>query len=244
MAYSTVKILLPQEQIIDFCQHWQIRELSLFGSILRSDFGDDSDVDILVSFATQTNYNIFDILKMQEELEEIFQRKIDLIDKETIEKSPNWLRRQEILGTAKNIFISDNNPDKLTALDINVNDKLNSQKSMSRDLATLLDIARFARNIITISQDITQNDLENDIIKQSAILYQIAILEEAVKRLSPEFRQQHPHVPWKRIAGMRDILTHKYDQINLEIVGDVMNNRIPEFLAMIEPLLPTEEKER
>lgn len=77
--------------------------------------------------------------------------------------------------------------------------------------------------------------------KVSAILYQIAVIGEATKRLSQEFRQQHPEIPWRDIAGMRDVLLHKYDQVDFDVIWDVVQSKLPELLTLLEPLLPSPE---
>ena len=64
------------------------------------------------------------------------------------------------------------------------------------------------------------------------------ILGEAVKRLSPEFRAQHPTVPWQDIAGMRDILIHRYDNVELDEVWEAVTRDVPRLLAYLEPLAP------
>ncbi|NJL90189.1 MAG: nucleotidyltransferase family protein [Coleofasciculaceae cyanobacterium SM2_1_6] len=97
-------INLPMPQIQDFCQHWQIVEFALFGSVLRDDFRPDSDIDCLVKFADTADWSLFDRAKMQQELEIIMNRKIDLVNKKSIENSENWLRKREILNTAKTIY--------------------------------------------------------------------------------------------------------------------------------------------
>lgn len=113
---------------------------------------------------------------------------------------------------------------------------------MSRDNQTLLDLARSARLIIEFQQGIDKPALATDIKTQSAMLYHFLILGEAVKRLSPEFRLTHPEIPWSSIAGMRDRLIHDYDEIDLEQVWDTSQTDVPNFLAMIKPLLPVEEE--
>ena len=98
-------IALPIAQIEKFCQHWQIIELSLFGSVLRDDFHADSDIDFLVAFAPTANWGLLDHAQMQQELEVLLGRPVDLISKRAIERSSNWIRRQAILSTAQPIYV-------------------------------------------------------------------------------------------------------------------------------------------
>ena len=109
---------------------------------------------------------------------------------------------------------------------------------MSRDSASLLDIVKAGQLILQFAQGLNREELESDVLRQSAILYQIAIMGEATKRLSSEFRQQHPEVPWDDVAEMRDIIAHQYDRLDLNIVWQVIQRNIPELLSMIKPMLP------
>jgi uncharacterized protein with HEPN domain len=113
---------------------------------------------------------------------------------------------------------------------------------MSRDSASLLDIVRAGQLILQFAQGVSREQLESDIMRQSAILYQITIMGEATKRLSREFRAQHTEVPWDDIAGMRDIIAHQYDRLDLNIIWQVIQRNIPELLSMIVPLLPIQDK--
>ena len=89
---------------------------------------------------------------------------------------------------------------------------------MERDDATLLDIARAAQLIQRFISELPKDLFLADLKTQSAVLHQLTVLGEAVKRLSPAFRNQHPILPWSLIAGMRDHLTHGYDAVDLEEV--------------------------
>ena len=100
-----IAIALPQQSIREFCQRWQIVELSVFGSVLRDDFRSDSDIDILVAFAPTANWGLLEHAQMQQELETMLGRAVDLISKRAIERSSNWIRRQEILSTAQIIYV-------------------------------------------------------------------------------------------------------------------------------------------
>lgn len=95
---------LPQGKIEDFCKRWRIVEFALFGSALRDDFGPESDLDVLVAFAQDAGWTLFDHLRMEQELAGLLGRKIDLFTKEAVERSHNWLRRREILDTAEVVY--------------------------------------------------------------------------------------------------------------------------------------------
>ena len=100
----TAHIAIPQEQIREFCQHWQITQLALFGSVLRDDFRPDSDVDVLVRFEKESRHTLFDLNRMEAELKAIFGREVDLVSRRAIETSRNYLRRKAILESAEVVY--------------------------------------------------------------------------------------------------------------------------------------------
>lgn len=107
---------------------------------------------------------------------------------------------------------------------------------MSKDEASILDIIEAIKRILVYMQGVDFNQLAENVEKQDAILRRIIVIGEATKRLSPEFRQSHPQVPWKDIAGMRDIIVHNYDQINIQVVWDVVQNDLPDLLTLLNSL--------
>ncbi|PSF32101.1 hypothetical protein C7H19_21905 [Aphanothece hegewaldii CCALA 016] len=108
---------------------------------------------------------------------------------------------------------------------------------MSRDKESIIDIEKAAKKILRYTYNISRLELENNDEKLSAILYQITIIGEATKRLSQELRQQYSSIPWRDIAGMRDIIIHKYDQIDFDVIWDVVCNKIPDLLNLLEPIM-------
>lgn len=101
---TTTKIELPMAEIAEFCQRWQVVEFALFGSVLRDDFRPESDIDILVTFSPSAKRGLTETLQMRDELQVVFERQVDLIVKSAIKRSENWLRRQNILESAKTIY--------------------------------------------------------------------------------------------------------------------------------------------
>ena len=99
-------IILDQKKIAEFCQRWKITEFALFGSVLREDFRPDSDVDVLVSFAPDAHWTLFDMVHMQEELQTILGREVDLVSRRGLEASRNYLRRKAILSSAEVVHVS------------------------------------------------------------------------------------------------------------------------------------------
>lgn len=108
---------------------------------------------------------------------------------------------------------------------------------MPHDPESLIDIANAIKRILHYTDGISKADLEINDEKLSAILYQITIIGEATKRLSQSFRQQHPQIPWREMAGMRDVIVHEYDQLDLEVIWDVVENKLSALLSLIDPLL-------
>lgn len=99
-----LKLDIPRENLAEFCRRWMIKELALFGSVLREDFAADSDIDVLVSFKTEAKWTLFDLASMREELKVIFGREVDLITQGGLEASRNYLRRESILAGAEVIY--------------------------------------------------------------------------------------------------------------------------------------------
>ncbi len=97
-------IPLPTEEITAFCNKWELTEFALFGSVLREDFRPDSDIDVMVQFHPNAHLTFSTLDQMGTELKTLFQRDVDLITRKGIETSRNYLRRHEILSSAKIIY--------------------------------------------------------------------------------------------------------------------------------------------
>lgn len=98
------RLKLSPREIAAFCQQWQIVEMSLFGSVLRDEFRADSDIDLLVTFDPNARQGLLTLSRIKHDLETRLGRQVDIVPKVSIENSDNWLRREEILQTARVIY--------------------------------------------------------------------------------------------------------------------------------------------
>lgn len=99
---------------------------------------------------------------------------------------------------------------------------------MIRDIGVFVkDILDSINNIESFSKGLNEKDFSDDILRQSAIIRQLEIIGEAVKNLPNSFRDKHPKIPWKEIAGFRDVLSHAYFGVNLVRVWNIVKNDLP-----------------
>lgn len=102
---ATLRLPLDEKKLGEFCRKWMISELAVFGSILRDDFGPESDVDFLISFAPESHASLLDFVHMHDELAEIVGRPVDIATREGIESSRNYIRRRAILESAQPLHV-------------------------------------------------------------------------------------------------------------------------------------------
>lgn len=100
----TPRIPIPHDAIAEFCRRWKITELALFGSVLRDDFGPESDVDVMVSFAPGARPTLLTVQDMEAELRGIIGRPVDLLTRRAVEAHHNPWIKQEILGGSRVVY--------------------------------------------------------------------------------------------------------------------------------------------
>jgi uncharacterized protein with HEPN domain len=112
---------------------------------------------------------------------------------------------------------------------------------MQRDSATLIDIYTAANRILDFTAGLEIGTFLEAVDVHSAVLYQFIVMGEAAARLSEEFRAQHPVAPWRRIVGLRNILIHRYDAVDLNEVWTIVQRDLQPLVEAIAPLLPRKE---
>jgi len=96
--------VIDQEALAVLCRRWQIVEVALFGSVLREDFGNQSDVDLLVTFGPDARWSLLDHERARQDFARLLGRSVDLVDRAGVEASSNWIRREHILSHAERIY--------------------------------------------------------------------------------------------------------------------------------------------
>ena len=98
------RIAWDRARLVDIAERWKVTRLELFGSVLRDDFRPDSDVDVLVTFAPDAHVTLFSIVDFADELVGLFGRPVDVVERSSVEESPNYIRRREILRNPLTIY--------------------------------------------------------------------------------------------------------------------------------------------
>ena len=103
---SEPRIEIPRDEIAALCRRYDIASLSLFGSVLRDDFRPDSDVDVLVEFLPDARPSFWALMDIEQELTGIVGRKVDLVERDAVERSRNYIRRRSILRSAEPLHVA------------------------------------------------------------------------------------------------------------------------------------------
>lgn len=208
------RIPIPHDAIAAFSQKWKITEFRFFGSVLREDFRPESDIDVLVRFAPDAGHTLFDLAEMEEELAGILGRKVDLVEREGVERSENYLRRRSILS---------------------------GEPPADRDDAYLLDMLLAARRLQEFSGEMAPEEWETDSLVRSAILWEVGQMARAAGRVSISRKERLPEVPWAAFAALDRIIMPRSVPFFWPRIRALVPGALAALIETLERAVPPEE---
>jgi len=113
---------------------------------------------------------------------------------------------------------------------------------MWRHPAWILDMLQAATKAREYLQNLGEAEFVASSRDQDAVVRQLTVLGEAAKRVSADFRNEHPEIPWKKISGLRDVIVHDYFHVNLEKVWRIVTEELPSLIVTLKAIVPPEEK--
>jgi uncharacterized protein len=210
---SNARISIPEAEIEAFCRKWKIAAFRFFGSVLRDDFGPESDVDVLDALEPGVRWPWGGYGEMTDELEQILGRKVDLVECAAVEQSENYVRRRSILS---------------------------GKPPLDRDDAHLLDILLAARQLLAFFEEAPE-EWDTDARWRGAILWEVGQLARAAGRVSASRRVRLPAVPWEALAVLdRVIMPRSVPFLWLRIRG-LVPEALPRLIGVLEDVVPAEE---
>lgn len=107
---------------------------------------------------------------------------------------------------------------------------------MRHDSAYVLDILHAAKGALSFTEGMTEETFYASELHQSAVVRQLEIIGEAAKKVSQETRAAHPEIPWKDMAGLRDVLIHAYNMVDMPMVWRLLQKDVPELIVALEEI--------
>ncbi|NES18314.1 MAG: DUF86 domain-containing protein [Symploca sp. SIO3E6] len=111
-------------------------------------------------------------------------------------------------------------------------------QSSNRDIASVWDMVQAIQYIQAFTENLSFEAYLNDMRTVSAVERQFEILGEAARRISEDFRQTHPAIDWQRIVGLRNIVIHRYDEVDQDILWTIINSELDLLKTQLKVLLP------
>ncbi len=205
-------------------ERYGVKELGVFGSYLRGEQRQDSDLDLLVDF--EKDISLWDVMELEEYLSERLGVRVDLIMKSSLKFRPH---------TAEKILKS------YVPVMENWKDIIRQKEMPKRDYREYIkDILQECEFVRKYTQGIEYEDfLESDLLRH-AVVRALEVIGEAVKNLPNELLEKYPQIEWKRVKGMRDRLAHAYFGVDYELLWRVIKEELPSLCNVVKDMLDEE----
>lgn len=113
---------------------------------------------------------------------------------------------------------------------------------MSRDPAYCLDMVDSANLLHSYLAGKTKAEFLAHTELQDMVIRRLEVIGEAARRISEETRRQTPQVPWRRIIGLRNVLVHQYEKVDLELIWEIAQVQVPLLIPALTPLIPPPDR--
>ncbi len=202
-------------------ERYGVKELGVFGSYLRGEQRQDSDLDLLVDF--EKDISLWNVMELEEFLSERLGVRVDLIMKSSLRFRPH---------TAEKILKS------YVPVVENWKDIIRQKEMPKRDYREYIkDILQECEFVKKYTQGIEYEDfLESDLLRH-AVVRALEVIGEAVKNLPNELLEKYPQIEWKRVKGMRDRLAHAYFGVDYELLWKVVKEELPILCKVVRDML-------
>lgn len=209
-----------RDDILAIMARYGARNVRVFGSFVRGEQTDDSDIDFLLELPQA--WTLSDRSRLQEDLEALLQRPVDIALEGALQEliQPRVMREAVLLEHYVPLVA----PEK---------------GRMKDQRVYLREIVYRAQRIMTLAQNAPQS-LNPVTLEFDALIRNFQVMGDAVKRMDSAFREQHNHIPWRQLTGLRDVVVHHYDAIDPTIIAGVIAE-LPALLPLLQTLLAQSE---
>lgn len=231
-AMALTPLPVSPDLLADFCRRHGIRRLALFGSVLRDDFGPESDIDVLVDYEPGER-PFRATLQAKEDLSALLGgREVDLISRSSLNR---WVR-DRVFAEEEVLYDRDG-----AGIDRDVVRAPRSRRAPSvneRDVLYFGHMVDAAREALDLAHDADRTTFDSNRMMRLALTHLVQIVGEAARKVSAESRGAHPEIPWQEIIGMRHVLVHDYEGVKEPKVWETVVDDLPALVAAIEAFLP------
>jgi predicted nucleotidyltransferase/uncharacterized protein with HEPN domain len=215
ICVTTRPIPLPEDRIRLFCVKWKVLNFRFYGSIIRDDFRPDSDIDVMVEFSPHAHTTFFDLRSMQDELETLLNRKVDLADRRSVDQSQNYIRRKGMLC---------GNPPLL------------------RQMSYLLDMLIWARSIEKITGNHLPGLIDEDKIAFHALSFNVFQLAVSAGRVNGTTREKVPGIPWDLLDETNRKFEDDPFGRDKRVIKDIAWDVVPRIIPLLAVVIPAENE--
>jgi len=222
------RILITDEQLAGLCRRYHVQALALYGSVLREDFRDDSDIDVLVEFDPDARISLFDLSGLQRELVDAFCRDVDLVERRSVHR----LIRDAVLEEARTIW-----PDWQAG-------RISAARPFRREWLHLHVMLEAADDLAEMLEGEQRGVFMANRLLMSAVIVPLRRIGAIADRLPESIRQTYVDLDWAGWATRGELLISRYYDVDWDDVWYRATVDAPELRRRVAEILAVEFPDR